>query len=125
MKYYDNPVAAPMIICLFCGLFFLAAGTYGDSNVYSNVCYIIGWIFLGIFVILKIANWAVAKNEQSQALDEVKNKIKDLYNNLLNQGVTPWTARLSIAEDLQKRYKSGDIDVGICNKLIKYVMKEM
>lgn len=121
MKYYDNPVAVPMIICLIAGLFFLGLGTQDDST----ACYAIGWILLGVFVILKIANWGVAKNEQSQALDEVKNKLKDVYNSLLAQGISPLTARLSIAEDLQKRYKSGDIDVDVYNKLFDYVMNKM
>ena len=76
-------------------------------------------------MILKIANWAVAKNQQSQAIDDVKSKIKDVYNSLLRQGINPLTARLSIAKDLQKRYESGEIDVSVYNKLFDYVMKEM
>lgn len=121
VKYYDNALATPMLICLPAGSFMIALG----FGINSGICVIIGIILLILFLILKIANWAVAKNQQSQAIDDVKSKIKDVYNSLLRQGINPLTARLSIAKDLQKHYESGEIDVSVYNKLFDYVMKEM
>ena len=52
IKYYDNWAAAPMIICVCGGCFFLGLGTHTNSD----ACYAIGWILLALFVVFKIIN---------------------------------------------------------------------
>ena len=117
VKYYDNVLATPMLICLPAGSFMVALG----FGINSGICATIGILLLVLFVILKIANWAVAKNQQSQAIDDVKSKIKDVYNSLLRQGINPLTARLSIAKDLQKRY---ELDASMTNTVLRGIRKD-